>query len=75
VIVAENQVRAAEQAQAGRAEAAAEAERQRIARELHDIVAHSLGVLVFQADVGEQLIDRDPGKAREVFHAIWTGCG
>ncbi len=70
VIIAENQVRAAEQAQAERAEAAAEAERQRIARELHDIVAHSLGVLVFQAGVGEQLIDRDPGKAREAFQAI-----
>jgi signal transduction histidine kinase len=70
VVTAENQARSAERDQAERAEAAAEAERQRIARELHDIVAHSLGVLVFQAGVGEQLIDRDPGQAREAFRAI-----
>jgi Histidine kinase len=42
----------------------------RLPAPLHDIVAHSLGVLVFQADVGEQLIDRDPGQAREAFRAI-----
>ncbi len=70
VVSAEDTARSAEQAQTERAEAAAEAERQRIARELHDIVAHSLGVLVFQAGVGEQLIDRDPGQAREAFRAI-----
>jgi signal transduction histidine kinase len=70
VVTAEGQARAAEHAQAERAQAAAEAERQRIARELHDIVAHSLGVLVFQAGVGEQLIDHDQGKAREAFRAI-----
>jgi signal transduction histidine kinase len=70
VVTAEGQARAAEHAQAERARAAAEAERQRIARELHDIVAHSLGVLVFQAGVGEQLIDHDQGKAREAFRAI-----
>jgi Histidine kinase len=42
----------------------------RLPAPLHDIVAHSLGVLVFQAGVGEQLIDRDPGQAREAFRAI-----
>src|SRR5581483_8843146 len=76
VVSAEAQARAAEQAQAERAEAAAEAERRRIARELHDIVAHSLGVLVFQAGVGEQLIgqdqDGDLGRAREAFRSIRT---
>ena len=70
VVSAEAQARAAERDQAERAEAAAEAERRRIARELHDIVAHSLGVLVFQAGVGEQLIDHDPGQAQEAFRAI-----
>jgi glucose-6-phosphate-specific signal transduction histidine kinase len=44
--------------------------RQRIARELHDIVSHSLGLLVFQAGVGEQLVDADPEKAREAFRSI-----
>ena len=67
---AESRARQAELAQAARAEAAAEQERQRIARELHDIVSHSLGLLVFQAGVGEQLIDTDPDKAREAFRSI-----
>lgn len=52
------------------AAATAEAERQRIARELHDIVSHSLGLLVFQAGVGEQFVDSDPAKAREAFQSI-----
>ncbi len=72
VVSAEDQARRAERDQAERAEAAAEAERRRIARELHDIVAHSLGVLVFQAGVGEQLIGRDPDQAREAFRSIRT---
>ncbi|HEY1487201.1 MAG TPA: histidine kinase [Micromonosporaceae bacterium] len=66
----EQSARAAEREQAARAEAAADQERQRIARELHDIVSHSLGLLVFQAGVGEQFVDADPGKAREAFRSI-----
>ena len=70
VVSAEEQAREAGRAQAERAEAAAEAERRRIARELHDIVAHSLGVLVFQAGVGEQLTGHDQDQAREAFRSI-----
>jgi signal transduction histidine kinase len=70
MVAAEQAARTAQHEQAARAEAAAEAERRRIARELHDIVSHSLGVLVFQAGVGEQLIEHDPAKAREAFQAI-----
>ena len=50
--------------------AAAEEERQRIARELHDIISHSLGVLVLQAGAAEQVLERDPAGAREVLQSI-----
>lgn len=39
-------------------------ERLRIAREMHDVVAHSLGVVAVQAGVAEHLLDKDPGQAR-----------
>jgi signal transduction histidine kinase len=53
----------AERARAAR-EAAVE-ERLRIARELHDIVAHGLGVIAVKAGATEQLLSRDPDGARE----------
>jgi signal transduction histidine kinase len=51
------------------AEAAAE-ERRRIARELHDIISHSLGVVVLQAGAAERVLDRDPARARDVLESI-----
>jgi signal transduction histidine kinase len=45
-------------------------ERARIARELHDIVAHSLSVMVLQARGGEYAFDHDPGRAREALRTI-----
>jgi signal transduction histidine kinase len=54
------------------AELAVEDERRRIARELHDIIAHSLGVLVLQAGAAEQVLERDPERAREVLRSIRT---
>ena len=45
------------------AEAAVAAERARIARELHDVIAHSLSVMVVQAGVVEQLLRSDPERA------------
>jgi signal transduction histidine kinase len=45
-------------------------ERARIARELHDIVAHSLSVIVLQAHGGEYAFDHDPGRSREALRTI-----
>ena len=45
-------------------------ERTRIARELHDIVAHSVSLMVVQANAGEQLARRDPGAAAGAFESI-----
>lgn len=55
---------------AEQAAAAADAERRRIARELHDIVSHSLGVMVLQAGAAEQAFDRAPDNARAAVQAI-----
>ncbi|MFC6237243.1 sensor histidine kinase [Longivirga aurantiaca] len=46
-----------------RAEAAT-AERSRIARELHDILAHGLGVVVLQTGAADHALDFDPALAR-----------
>ena len=46
-----------------RAQIAAAQERTRIAREIHDIVAHSLGTMVVLADGAAQTADRDPREA------------
>jgi signal transduction histidine kinase len=52
------------------AAAAVATERARIARELHDIVSHTLSVMVVQADAGELLTDTDPQRARGAFGTI-----
>lgn len=52
------------------AEAAAAEERLRIAREVHDVVAHSVGSMVVQAGAAEQLVDRDPVAARAGLRGI-----
>jgi len=45
-------------------------ERLRIAQELHDVVAHSMGVIAVQAGVGAHVIDRDPIEAKRSLEAI-----
>ena len=56
--------------QAEREELAVRAERTRIARELHDVVAHCVSTIVVQAEAGQALIERDPPRATESFVAI-----
>ena len=56
-----------------RAQAAAQtalAERLRIARELHDIVAHSIGIIAIQAGSGRRVFDARPDEARDALAAI-----
>ncbi len=48
------------------------AERLRIARELHDMVAHSIGIIAIQAGVGSRVIDTQPAEARNALAAIET---
>ncbi len=45
-------------------------ERIRIARELHDILAHRISSINVQAGVGARLLDRDPEQARKALIAI-----
>jgi signal transduction histidine kinase len=50
-------------------------ERARIARELHDIVAHSVSVMVIQASAGQRLTAADPALATEAFDSISEAAG
>ena len=66
----------AETAARERALTAVAEERARIARELHDIVAHSVGVIVVQAGAAEQVVEEDPEFARRALGTIRsTGSG
>ena len=69
-----NSIRQAQaQAELLRAQAAAQtamAERLRIARELHDIVAHSIGIIAIQAGAGSRVFDARPDQARDALAAI-----
>lgn len=69
--VAETERRAAEAERTREEEAArrVEEERVRIAREVHDITAHSLSAVSVQTAAAERLIDRDPEAAKEAIAA------
>jgi signal transduction histidine kinase len=49
-------------------------ERLRIARELHDVVGHTMATISVQAGVGLHLIEQRPGQAREALAAIKKIC-
>lgn len=50
------------------------AERARIARELHDVVAHNVSVMVVQADGAAYVMDASPEQARQALETI-SGTG
>ena len=56
------------------AKVSAAAERARIARELHDVIAHNVSVMVVQADGASYALRTDPERARQALAAI-SGTG
>jgi signal transduction histidine kinase len=53
---------------------AATAERARIARDMHDILAHAVSLMVVQAEAGPVVVRKDPERAERAFDAI-AGAG
>ncbi|MFJ2768988.1 sensor histidine kinase [Streptomyces sp. NPDC087300] len=48
------------------------AERLRIAREMHDTVAHSIGIIALQAGAAARVVETQPARAREAMVAVET---
>ena len=48
----------------------AEEERLRIARELHDVVAHRVTMMVVQSQLADTLLEKDPVGARSAIHSV-----
>jgi signal transduction histidine kinase len=59
-----------EQAREELASRAVTEERLRIARELHDVVAHSMSIIAVQSGVGVHVIDSRPDEARKALVAV-----
>jgi signal transduction histidine kinase len=59
-----------ERERAEEARRAVATERARIARELHDVVAHHVSMMVVQAEAGPVVVERDPARAAGAFEAI-----
>lgn len=54
------------------AQLAVQEERTRIARELHDVIAHTVSVMVVQAGAAEQIVGSDVDRARTAMQAVQT---
>ncbi|MEU6625848.1 sensor histidine kinase [Streptomyces litmocidini] len=61
-----------EQEREAQAKVAVAAERARIARELHDVVAHNVSVMVVQADGAAYVMDSSPETAKQALETIST---
>jgi signal transduction histidine kinase len=59
-----------EQDQAENQKLAVAEERARIAREMHDVVAHNVSVMVVQASAARRMLDHDPARAREALSSV-----
>lgn len=68
--VLEDRARHLVRARDAEAQRAAAAERERIAREMHDILAHAVSIMVVQAEAGPVVVRSDPSRAEAAFEAI-----
>lgn len=66
----EERARRLEQEKVENIRRAAQDERTRIARELHDVVAHHVSAIAVQAGAGAEIVEGDPQRAREVLRFI-----
>jgi two-component system sensor histidine kinase DesK len=57
-------------AQAAVEEMARIAERERIGRDLHDLLGHTLSVIVLKSELASKLADRDPARAMAEIHEV-----
>ncbi|MFL5846811.1 MAG: sensor histidine kinase [Solirubrobacteraceae bacterium] len=53
-----------------RAQAAVGEERARIAREMHDVIAHTMAIMVVQAGAARSVLDRDPARAEQALGTV-----
>jgi signal transduction histidine kinase len=53
-----------------RAQAAVGEERARIAREMHDVVAHTMAIMVVQAGAARRVLERDPAAAEKALGTV-----
>ncbi|MEV4331559.1 sensor histidine kinase [Streptomyces sp. NPDC049597] len=66
----EERARRLEKEREAQAKVAVAAERARIARELHDVVAHNVSVMVVQADGAAYVLDAAPDQAKQALETI-----
>ncbi|MEU4341646.1 sensor histidine kinase [Nocardia sp. NPDC023852] len=69
-IDAQERAELAERSRDGEARARVDAERLRIAREVHDTVAHAIAIINVQSGVTAHVLDKRPEQAREALHTI-----
>jgi signal transduction histidine kinase len=70
VVTAQQRAAELERAREELARRAVTEERLRIARELHDVVAHSMSIIAVQSGVGVHVLDSQPEEARKALVAV-----
>ncbi len=70
VMYAGDRIRRMQAEHAAETQRALEAERARIASELHDVVTHNVSVMIVQAGAARQVLSESPGKARNALLAV-----
>ncbi len=48
------------------------AERERIARDMHDVLGHTLSLITLKSELARKLVDRDPGRAKQEMQEVET---